>query len=210
MTMITKKLNIAVLTGLISVTAALSAPQTLAEQQRRGGKPGHSAEQKFNRLDVDQSGELTISEMTDPTIAKAELKITQKDTDQDGTLSLEEFSQTRSGDNLDLSTIANEIVLCVTDLKAEVGDDNIVIPSADSFVSKADRFNTIDTSADGFIDLAELEASMLNKATSVFSATDTDISDSISLEEFTASSDTHKATKKAIRQCIHELTDDEE
>jgi hypothetical protein len=74
MTKITKKFNIAVLTGLVSLTAAFSAPQVLAEKQRKGGKqgkPGYSAEQKFNRIDADQSGEITLAEMTEPTVAKA-------------------------------------------------------------------------------------------------------------------------------------------
>ncbi|WP_042146246.1 MULTISPECIES: EF-hand domain-containing protein [unclassified Pseudoalteromonas] len=212
MTKITKKLNIAVLTGLISVTAALSAPQVLAEKQRKGGKQGklgYSAEQKFNRIDVDQSGEITLAEMTDPATVKAEKKLTRKDTDQDSVLSLEEFSQGRHGNAIDLSVIADEIVLCVSDLKAETGDDNIIVPSADNFVSKEEKFNTIDADANGTIDLSELQTAMETKATSVFEIMDTDDSSSVNLDEFTAASESNKATKKAIRQCVQELTDED-
>jgi len=208
----TKKLNIAVLTGLISVTAALSAPQVLAEKHRKGGKqgkPGYSAEQKFNRIDVDQSGEITLAEMTDPIAAKAEKKLSRKDTDQDGVLSLAEFSQGRHGNAIDLSEIANDIVSCVSDLKTETGDDNIVVPSADSFISKEDKFNSMDTNVDGFVDFSELKAAMETKATSVFDMMDADKNNSVSLEEFTAASESKKATKKAIRQCIQELTDED-
>jgi len=209
MTKITKKLNITVLTSLIAVSAALSAPQVLAEKQRKGGKQGYSAEQKFNRIDVDQSGEITLAEMTDPIAAKAEKKLTRKDTDQDTVLSLEEFSQGKHGNAIDLSLIADEIVLCVSDLKAETGDENIIVPSADSFLSKAERFNTIDADASGSIDLSELEAAMETKATSVFDMMDTDDSSSVNLDEFTAASESKKATKKAVRQCIQELTDED-
>jgi len=209
MTKITKKLNIAVLTGLISVSAALSAPQALAEKQRKGGKQGHSAEQKFNRLDVDQSGELTLAEMSDPAIAKAVKKLTRKDTDQNDVLSLEEFSQNRHGNAIDLSEIADEIVLCVSDLKAETGDEDIVVPGVDSFISKEEKFNAIDTDSDSSIDLTELEAAMLTKATSAFDTMDIDDNSSVSLEEFTAASTSKKATKKAIRQCVQELTDED-
>ncbi|PAJ74775.1 hypothetical protein CJF42_08835 [Pseudoalteromonas sp. NBT06-2] len=209
MTKITKQINIAVLTGLISITAVFSAPQVLAEKKQKGGKRGHSAEQKFNRIDVDQSSEITLAEMTEPTVAKAEKKLTRKDKDQDGVLSLEEFSQSRHGNAIDLSAIADEIVLCVSDLKSETGDENIIVPSADSFLSKEEKFNTIDADANGAIDLSELEAAMETKATSVFDMMDTDESSSVNLDEFTAASESKKATKKAIHQCVQELTDED-
>ena len=147
--------------------------------------------------------------MADPKVAKAEKKLNRKDTDQDGVLSLEEFSQGKHGNSIDLSEIADEIVLCVSDLKAETGDEHIIVPSADSFISKEDKFNNTDSNSDGFIDLAELEAAMLAKATSAFEMMDTDDSSSVSLEEFIAASESKKATKKAIRQCVEELTDEE-
>jgi Ca2+-binding EF-hand superfamily protein len=108
-----------------------------------------------------------------------------------------------------LSVIADEIVLCVSDLKAESGDDNINVPSADSFISKEERFNTIDADANGAVDLSELQAAMVTKATSVFDMMDANSDSVVSLDEFTAASESKKATKKAIRQCIQELTDED-
>ncbi len=209
MTKITKRFNIALLASLVATTVAV-IPQVSAAQDAnaRGGHRG-GADKMFARLDTNADGELSLTELTDPAAAKAEKKLSRKDTDEDGALSLTEFQQNRHGNVVDLSAIADEIVQCVADLKAETGDDNIVVPSADSFMSSEARFAAIDSDEDGGIDLAELEDAMLSNATDAFTAMDADEGGAVSNDEFTAHKATRKATKKAIRLCVEDINDAE-
>ncbi|MFT4927809.1 MAG: Ca2+-binding EF-hand superfamily protein [Phenylobacterium sp.] len=217
MTTMTKRFNTALLASLVATTL-FSVPQAMAapDEAARGGRGGHGhgggqrAEKMFARLDVNEDGAISLTELTDPTAAKAEKKLARKDGDEDGVLSLAEFQQNRHGNAVDLSAIADDIVQCVADVKAETGDDNIVVPTADQFTSSEDRFAGIDSNADGVIDLAELEAALLGKANNGFSAMDADADTSVTLEEFTAHHTSRKATKKAIRQCVHDINDADE
>ncbi len=221
MTKFTKRLNIAVLAGLVATTAVLSVPQAMAEDSadrgprgggHHGGPKGGNGEARlakmFARLDVNEDGALSLTELTDPTAAKAEKTLARKDADEDGVLSLEEMQRNRHGNAVDLSAIADEIVTCVTDLAAENAD--IVVPAADSFKSAAERFAEVDTSGDGSLDLAELQAAGLTKATNAFGRMDADEDGSVTAEEFGAAHKSRRATKGAIRQCVHELNDDGE
>lgn len=216
MTTFSKRLNVALISGLVA--AALSTP-AMADRGGRGGgeRPsgdrgdrGNRIEKVFTRIDANEDSVISLVEMTDPIPAKAEKKLARKDKDEDGVLSAEELQKNRHGDAPDLSAIADEIVQCVSDIKETTGDADIVVPSADSFVSAEDRFDAIDTSDDGFVDLAELTAAMEGKANDKFTNMDADESGDVTLEEFTAAHKSHRATKKAIRECVRELTDDEE
>jgi len=216
MTSITKRLNVAIISGLVA--AALATP-AMAERGGRGGhdKPGgersergNRAEKVFNRIDANEDGVLSLAEMTDPVAAKAEKKLARKDSDEDGMLNAEEMQKNRHGNAVDLSAIGAEIVQCVSDIKETTGNDDIVVPTADSFQSAEDKFNAVDTSGDGLVDLTELTAAMINKANGKFTAMDADVDGSVTLDEFKASHQTHRATKKAVRECVRELTDEGE
>ena len=225
MTTITKRFNTAVLATVIAAASCMTAGQVVAADDvsargghhgggkggPRGGKKGGDRGAKmFARLDVNEDGLLSLAEMTDPVAAKAEKKLTRKDANEDGSLSLEEYTANRHGNAVDLTAIADDIVQCVSDLKAETEDENIVVPTADSFKSPADRFAALDTSDDGAVDLAELEAAGLAKATEKHTSMDADEDGGVSLEEFTAAGAKKRATKKAVRQCVHEINDDSE
>ncbi|NQZ07149.1 MAG: hypothetical protein HRT35_08305 [Algicola sp.] len=223
MTKFTKRLNIAVLAGLVATTAVLSVPQAMADDRadrgprgggHHGGQKGGNGEARlakmFARLDVNEDGVLSLTELTDPTAAKAAKILARKDADEDGVLSLEEMQRNRHGNAVDLSAIADEIVACVTDLAAEAGNEGIVVPTAADFKSSEDRFNEVDTSGDGSIDLAELEAAGLAKANNAFDRMDADEDGSVTAEEFGAAHKSRRATKKAIRQCVQEINDDSE
>lgn len=216
----TRQLSTILFTGLISATLTLSAGQVMADESRRHGQQGSEqmkggldnearGEQMFARLDVDESGELSLNELLDGSATRAEKKFNRKDSDENGVLSLEEFSQNFRGNSLDLSAIADDIVLCVADLKADTDNDDIIVPSADDFTSMEDKFNAMDTSGDGELDLAEYQSAKAALVSDSFTLMDTDDSLSISLDEFTAFKATKYASREAICQCIKELIDED-
>ncbi|PCH95087.1 MAG: hypothetical protein COB83_09695 [Gammaproteobacteria bacterium] len=223
MSITTKLLTITLFTGIISATLILSTPLAIAADGDRAGQQGEDREQQrarrgyregdrgaraFARLDVNQDGELSLSELTDAGLAKAEKRFNRKDTNEDGVLSLEEFTANARGGHVDLSAIADDIVECVADLKEETGNANIIVPNADVFTSKEDKFNAMDTSGDGVVDLTEFLAAKASTISNAFTMMDTDESMTVSLEEFIAFKKSHYATRRAIHQCINELTDD--
>lgn len=216
MTTFTKRLNIALISSVVA--AALTIPAANAAERGGRGGPGHGGGhergdrvmKKFERIDANEDGLLTLVEMTDPLAEKAEKKLTRKDQDEDGVLSAQEMQSNRHGNAIDLSAIAEEIVECVSDIKETTENDDIIVPSADSFLSAEARFAAVDTSEDGFVDLAELTTAMTDKATAKHEAMDADDSTDVDIEEFTAASKQKKATKGAIRQCVREITEEDE
>jgi Ca2+-binding EF-hand superfamily protein len=216
MTKISKRINVAILAGIVATSAVLTAPSALADRGgKRGGPKGdRGGEQRlakmFERMDENSDGVLTLAEMTAKVDAKAEKMLSKKDADEDGVLSLEEFSTNKRGEVRDLSDIADEIVQCVADLKEESGNADIQVPTADSFKSPQARFDGLDSSADGALDLAELQAGGLAKASDRFAKTDADENGEVTIEEFGAAHKAHRATKRAVRQCVHEINDDSE
>lgn len=215
MTTFTKRLNIALISTVVA--AALTIPAANAAERGGRGGPGHGGQErgdrvmkKFERIDVNEDGLITLAEMTDPQAAKAEKKIARKDQDEDGVLSAEEMQRNRHGNAVDLSAIADEIIQCVSDIKETTSNDAIIVPSADSFLSAEERFAAVDTSEDGFVDLAELTASMTDKATAKHAAMDADESTDVDADEFKAAHAQKKATKGAIRQCVREIVEADE
>lgn len=75
-----------------------------------------------------------------------------------------------------------------------------------NYQSPQDKFDAVDTSGDGLVDLAELQAKAVEKASNAFNALDADASGDLNLEEFTANRGTRKSTRRAIKTCIDELT----
>lgn len=230
MTTMIKQVNITLIASVIAATIFI--PQAIAGDRNgndRGGRDGQQHERRgdhhdrqggnrdrmrgikmFNRLDMNGDSVLSLDEMTTPINAKVEKIFAYKDSDQDGLLSLAEFQKNRRGEHFDLSGIADEIVQCVTDLKAETGNENIVVPDAEQFLPVADKFAAIDTSVDGFVDLAELQAAKMAKVTNVFGNMDSDEDGMVSKDEFKAQLKSHFVTKRAIHQCINDLIDEEE
>lgn len=213
MTKIFNRINVGILAAIMASSAAF-APQALAERGGRHGGPkgDRGGEQRlakmFERADSNSDGVLTLAEMTVKVDEKAQKMLQKKDADEDGVLSLTEFTTNKRGEMADLSDIAAEIVQCVSELGAENPD--ITVPTADMFVSPQARFEALDTSGDGVLDLAELQDGGLAKATARFEHMDGNDDAQVSLEEFTNAHKSHRATKKAIRQCVHEINDNED
>jgi Ca2+-binding EF-hand superfamily protein len=204
MNKITKKLNPVLLTALFATTAILSISQANAFE--RGGHRGAGG---FDKIDVNQDGQLSLDELTTPKMSKAERKFSQKDGDDDGLISFEEFQQTRNGTMTDLSDIANEIVQCVADTKAETANDDIMVPTADKFISPTEKFAATDTSGDGFISFEELQDKVIEKVAASFLVMDQDADGLVTEDEYNAAKTIKKATKSTIRQCIEELNSED-
>ncbi len=208
MNKMSKKYNSLILATVITSTAVISMSQAHAFERggQRGGERGTGG---FERIDTNQDGQLSLDELTAPALSKVEKRLTNKDIDEDGFLSFEEFQQTRNGTMTDLSDIADEIVQCVSDIKTETANDDITVPSTDKFMSPADKFSAIDTSADNLISLEELQAKVTDKVAAAFLIMDQDADGFVSEAEFDAAKAKNRATKSAIRQCVDELSSDE-
>jgi len=204
----TKKFNPLLLAALFTTSAILSMSQANASE-RGGQRDADRGAGSFIRIDVDQDGQLSLDELIAPAMSKIEKRLAQKDNDEDGFISFDEFEQTRNGSLIDLSDIADDIVQCVADVKAETGNDDIVVPTADKFMSPADKFAAIDTSIDGLLSLEELQAKVTASVTASFLIMDQDADGFVSEEEYNLAKTKRRATKSAIRQCIDELSSDD-
>lgn len=203
MSMIKKSVNFVVIAGFITTATALSISQSIAFE--RGQHRGNGG---FDRLDVNADAVLSLDEMTAGAQSKAEHMLARKDSDEDGFLTLEEFQQGRNGVIADYSDLADEIVQCVADLQAENAD--IVVPDADNFLSPEDKFAALDTSGDELVDSDELTAAKVAKATEKFTNLDTDEDGSVTEEEYQAAKVSRSATRQAVRQCISDVTTEDE
>jgi len=208
MTKIIKRLNIAVFSSVVAATSILSASSVLAFEPPRGG--AQQAENSFARLDVDLDGVISLNEMTDPVAERAASMLSRKDADQDSLLTIEEMQKRRRGNAIDLTLIAEEIVQCVSEVKEATANDAIEVPSVDDFKTSEEKFTLADTSADGFIDLSELESIMLTKANNRFTAMDSDDDGMITNEEYLAHVESRQATKEAIRGCVKDIQDSDD
>ena len=206
MTNLTKKINPVVLASILATTILSMSQAAAFDRGDRGGQRGTGG---FTRIDVDQDGLLSLEELTSPMMARSTRKFNRKDSDEDGFLTLEEFQQTRNDTSLNLADIADEIVQCVSDVKAESGDENIMVPTADQFMSVEDKFANMDADSDGLISLDELQAKVTDKIAMSFITMDLDADNFVSEEEFNAANLVRSATKQAIRQCIDEINADE-
>lgn len=203
--------NIRALTTSILLSSVLVATAAEAQKRPRGDANLTTEERlqlRFDRLDSSGDAVINLDEYTANTDTKAERRFNRKDADSDGLLSLEEATTTRRGTAPDFSDIAEEIVECVTD--AAASNELIIVPDATRFQSPADKFAAADSNSDGSIDLEEAQANALAKATEAFNNMDSDSDTFVSFEEFSSANESRRATKEAIRDCIEELTDEDE
>ncbi|MCV2883788.1 hypothetical protein OE749_03605 [Aestuariibacter sp. AA17] len=200
-----------VLIATVTACSFLAAAQLHAQEAPQNGKRGHkhgkpSVEKMLARLDIDQSGTLTLDEMLTGASDKAARKFERKDANADGSLTFEEASSGR--ERPDLSDIAEDIAACVADIKDETGDENIVVPDFSSRLTAEERFDTIDANDDNLIDLSEATSHAESRATDKFNALDTDLNGEVSEDELTAHADSRRATRQAVRNCVDSLSDD--
>lgn len=219
MSLFSKKSVVATLVGTVLasvvMTSVAQAQEGPGKRRANGGERNNNgavaervaerrATRAFNRIDTSDDSLITLDEFTAKVDTRAERSFNRKDADEDGLLSLEEATTNRRGQSRpDYSDIADEIVACVAELAEE--DETIIVPDADHFGSPQDRFDAVDTSADGFLSLEEVQAAALNKATTAFDTMDADASGDVTLEEFKAAGASRRATRQAVRSCIEEL-----
>jgi hypothetical protein len=191
--------------GAISATLLLTAIEAQAKGNRQGAKSNPEA--AFNRLDADGNGLVSLDELLTPALNRAENGFIKKDSDADSFLTFDEW--TANNERPDLSVIAYEIVQCVADIKAETGNDNIVVPDPGLFLSALDKFDNADTSGDGVLDLAEVQAAVTSKVETKFSHMDTDLSADVTLDESTAHQMRYHSSRRAVKSCVDELSGEE-
>lgn len=210
--------------GAIATTLLISASSADAQQRGHRGNAEHkttkqsgrgyrrNAEHKitkqFNRLDTNKDEILELSELLNLALVKTENKFNRKDTDEDGFLTIEEATAGTYG-NTDLSGIAQEIVQCVADTKVETANELIIELTVDNFQSLQDKFDNKDTTLDSLLDLTEMQDASTVRVTSTFSDMDNDVSDTVTLDEYKLYKQQRHATRKAVKSCVDELTDDE-
>lgn len=208
MTKIIKRLNITVLAGVIAATSVLSIHSSLAFEPKKGKK--QRAENTFTHLDINLDGVLSLNEMMEPISEKATKILTRRDANQDSLLTLEEMQKRRRQEATDLTLITEELVQCVSEIKAATGNAAINVPNIEDFKTTEEKFAVVDTSADEFIDITELQDAMLLKATNRFSAMDKDENGEVTNDEFSAHIESRQETRKAIRECKNEIQDSED
>lgn len=162
---------------------------------------------KFERLDTSGDGFVDLDELLGPALRRTARRFDRKDADNSGYLSFQEYMTGRGA--RDLSDIADEIVACVADIKAETGSDKIKVPSADQFLSPEERFDALDTDGDLMVSLDEALAAVTDKVSAGFAEADGSNDSLLSLREFKAHLASGVATRRAIRACVVEIRDEE-
>jgi hypothetical protein len=193
----------------IATTLLISATSADAEGKGHRGNAEHKTTQQFNRLDTNEDEILALSELLTPALIKTENKFNSADTDEDGFLTFEEATAGLYGNN-GLSDIAEEIVQCVADTVAETANELINELTVDNFQSPQDKFDNKDTSLDSLLDLTEMLDAKTAQVTSTFANMDNDGSDTVSFDEYLLYKQQRQATRRAVKSCVDELTDDEE
>jgi hypothetical protein len=80
----------------------------------------------------------------------------------------------------------------------------------DNFQSPQDKFDNKDTTLDSLLDLTEMQDARTARVTSSFADMDSDVSDTVTFDEYLLYKQQRQATRAAVKNCVDELTDDEE
>lgn len=159
------------------------------------------------KKDTNGDGAIDLTEMIDAATAKTERRFDRKDADDDGLVTFDEYIASGRA-STDLTLYADEIIECVADLKEELGSETIQVPSVDDFKTPQEKFDSVDSDLDGMVTLDEAILNATNKATMKFNLLDADEDGLVTKEEKRALHSENKGTRKALKQCIDEVTTD--
>lgn len=188
-----QKLATGMLLGAIASSLAFTTANAFAAERSKG------------RFDTNGDSAIDLTEATAAATAKAEKHLIKLDTDLDSLVSLDEYLADERASR-DLTTYAEDIVECVSQMKEDSGDDTINIPNVSDFTSPEQRFSTTDTSSDSYIDLAEAIERSVSKATANFTAQDANADGLVTKEESKAYRSNNKSTRQAVKTCINDVT----
>lgn len=180
-----------------------AGPEFRPERGGAGG-PGARGERRdpaarlanrFDRMDADDSGAVTIDEFLAMPLERADRRFDRADSDDDGLISLAEFTdrpeRTRNPD-ID----PEEVRACV---EAELGEALPERPDRETV------FAELDTSGDGFLDQAEATAGATSRLTVKFNDLDADSDGGVTEAELEASVEAHSELRQIRRACVEEL-----
>jgi len=163
--------------------------------RHRPGRPGGNPERLIDRLDTDGDGYVDEDEFIDSRLARVDEHFDRRDVDGDGLLSEDEASRPRHRDHD--TTVREEVIACVRETIADWEGPHDV----------EDRFDAVDTDADGYISLVELSTALQERAYVLFDRIDANDDGLISLEEVEAHQEAQINLRRVIRACIDEVTD---
>ena len=169
----------------------------LGAARHRPGRPGGNPERLVDRLDTDGDGYVDENEFLDARLARIDDQFDRRDVDGDGLLSEEEASRPRHRNRDHDETLREQVIACVRETIADWEGPHEV----------EDRFDAVDTDADGYISLVELSTALQERAYELFDRIDSNDDGLISLEEVQAFQDYQINLRRVIRACIDELSD---
>ena len=197
--MINKKRLIPTLVLALTVSATVTAEEPndqrsvdRQDSSQHQNSPRLKTKRIFKVLDSDENRIITLDEFLAKPLAKASLQFDCIDSDDDGLISLEEFLAAH-GRTDDIDTDA--VRACIAERQET---DLPERPDRES------RFAEIDTNGDGFIDLGEFETAKVSGATDRFNRIDSDADGGITPQELFAALISHHQHRKVRRECIEE------
>lgn len=160
------------------------------------GNPEHRLAHRFEHIDADGSGAITLDEFLARPLDRADRRFNRADSDDDGLISLEEFTSRGRGHDRHPDIDPEEVRACI---EAETGETLPERPDRETV------FATIDTSGDGFIDMDEAVAGATARLTEKFSQLDADGDGGVTEDELMASMEAHRERREIGRACVEEI-----
>ena len=168
------------------------------------GGGGGKAISLFRRIDTNHDGLLSLEEVTTARLKRASYRFRRIDSDDDGFLSLEEYLAATANRQDRLDEYGEALFVCVEEKL------DIDLPDPDSLPTPEERFTVIDADGDGFVSKSELDEFLTIRVAEKFTAADLNGDSTISWDEFRPVVQDRLNRRRAFRQCIDELTDEDE
>jgi predicted RNase H-like HicB family nuclease len=158
----------------------------------------------FSRIDTDSDGQLSLDEVTSARLLRSAHRFERLDGDGDGQVSLEEYLAATANRQDIFTEYGEALFACVEEALGEE------LPDPDSIKTPEERFAELDVNADGLVNQQELDQVLTVRVAEKFTETDLDGDGYLSEEEFQAGAEARINLRKAVRNCIDQLTEEGE